>query len=68
MEQGSAFPLIILRRIQIMQAAAVFTGKSILEVSVAATSGSHLFVKDLAPFKLLFPFSMYILYTKLSCH
>lgn len=37
-------------------------------VSVAVTSGSHLFVKDLAPFKLLFPFSRPILYTKLSCH
>lgn len=44
------------------------TGKSILGVSVAVTSGSHLFVKDLAPFKLLFPFSRPILYTKLSCH
>lgn len=45
-----------------------WTVKSILGVSVAVTSGSHLFVKDLAPFKLLFPFSMSILYTKLSCH
>lgn len=39
-----------------------------LGVSVAVTSGSHLFVKDLAPFKLLFPVSGPILYTKLSCH
>lgn len=45
-----------------------WTAKSILGVSVAVTSGSHLFVKDLAPFKLLFPFSMPILCTKLSCH
>lgn len=44
------------------------TGKSILGVSVAVTSGSHLFVKDLVPFKLLFPFSGPVLYTKLSCH
>lgn len=45
-----------------------WTGKSILGVSVAVTSGSHLFVKDLVPFKLLFPLSRPILYTKLSCH
>ena len=45
-----------------------WTVKSILGVSVAVTSGSHLFVKDLAPFKLLFPFSRPILCTKLSCH
>lgn len=44
------------------------TSKSILGVSVVVTSGSHLLVKDLAPFKLLFPFSRPILYTKLSCH
>lgn len=31
------------------------TGKSILGFSVAATSGSHLLVKDLASFKLLSP-------------
>lgn len=35
--------------------------KSIVGVSVAVTSGSHLFNKDLALFKLLFPFSKAIL-------
>lgn len=35
---------------------------------MAVTSGSHLFVKDLAAFKLLFPFCRPVLYTKLSCH
>lgn len=43
-------------------------GKSILGVSVAVTSGSHLFVRDLAPFKLLSPFSRAVLDAKLSCH
>lgn len=36
--------------------------------SVVVTSGSHLFVKDLTPFKLLFPFSNPTLCIKLSCH
>lgn len=46
----------------------LYSGKSILGVSVVVTSGSHLFVKDLAAFKLLFPFCRPVLYTKLSCH
>lgn len=45
-----------------------WTVKSILGVSVALTSASHLFVKDLAPFKSLFPFIRPVLYGKLSCH